>query len=301
MWTEVRKIQIVIAVAVLALVFAAPFIYKTRVGRQELQSQVAPQPPAEASQSAIKRGLATTMSASVAQEVRTVTVKPDASVDVESVVKDVLNAASPEDGIAQVLVQLQKQASENVAKASVLYHAMGILYLRAEPPDIAQADAAFRDAASTADTAELRQELALASARAWLEQDEKVRARKIVTDSLQQDKNITAAYLRLWLLMGSLEEMDAKTESAEQAYAYVVDSFPDVCPELGKHCEDVYRRACQMLYSLYDRTNRRGEAEMLHTTMRETLVKLESPSALPPTTEGESRHEPPALSGGEQK
>jgi hypothetical protein len=301
MWMKVTKIQVVVIVALILIAFSSPFIYRMRIGSQNLESTLPPPPPpAESSQAAIKRGLATAMSASVSEEVRSVAVKADAVIDVESAIEKTLNDASPADGIAQILMELQKQSAENVAASAVLYHTMGMLYLRAEPPDISQADAAFGDAVKKADSAELRQQLALSSAKAWLEQDDKTRARKIVTDSLQMDKEMTAAYLRMWLLIGSLEEMEGRGKSAEEAYAYVVDLFPAVCPEIGKHSEDVYRRACQMLYSFYDRNKRNGEAEMLHMTMRETLVKMEqAPSTLAKSesgeAEGQSPHAPPTL------
>ncbi len=193
----------------------------------------------------------------------------------EQAAQEALNALTPEEGIEKVLASLA--TLETTAETAELYSALGRLYAQTDPPDIANAQAAFATASNLVRSSEAKHRIACLEAKMLVTQDQPRAALTRIRDTLEFDKTITVARLQLMIMLGKLKHDAGDVEAAEAAYRAIVGQSLDIFEDLGPDSVDVYRQACLNLARLYRKTGHDKKADSLVKTMKQRLKLLELP------------------------
>lgn len=177
---------------------------------------------------------------------------------IKQVVREALNAASPEMGIQKIEAALADNPSDD--DRALMENAAGVLYCQLRPPVLDAAGEAFDAAYLRASTPGLRIALAVDEIATWLRLGETQRAGARLQQALGEPPVPGAARARLGLLQGQFEEAQGNAAGAEGAYRQVLSEGAEAAsPEPG--LQDAARVAGLRLTRLLRKEGRQEEAQ----------------------------------------
>lgn len=183
---------------------------------------------------------------------------PEERSEAARVADEALGAASAEEGIERVLASLT--GVEGVAEASRLYGALGSLYARQDPVDVALAQQAFGRAVASARTTEEREEAVCRQVKALIRLGRNGPALDALAGWAVGEGVLTARRLEMGVMLGILYEEAGDSQKALQAYEDTMDWAIGTEERANAEIANVFRQAGLRLARLYRRLELPREA-----------------------------------------
>lgn len=189
--------------------------------------------------------------------------------------QEALSQSDPAQGVSMLTVQLDML--DTASEAAEVYSVLGTLYLRLDPPDLAQAAESLREAQRYTEDPQAAQEALLAEIRILQSESGWEEAGPRLRDSYQELPEATVTGLQLAILFGKYQEESGDVSAAEQTYARTSERILSARDTLGKEADPIYRQVCLNLARLYRNSGKDDAAESVLRSMR-TRLGLDSQS-----------------------
>ncbi len=208
----------------------------------------------------------------------------------ERAVREALNSLDP----ARAIEKLEAVAAEGSGDMAPVHRALGELYGRLDPPDLARAQAAFARARALALTHEDRHAAVLAEVEMLILQGREDLARVELDTALAGEDLNTVSGVKLGVLHGQLQERAGDLAGAEAAYKAAFDRAIRMDPAIA---EEGLRLAALRLAQTYHAQTRHTEAEAVAHAMQRRLDGAPVATGLRPAPAGSEsareRQDPP--------
>lgn len=191
--------------------------------------------------------------------------------EAERIAGEALNAASPEEGVEQILERLSEPGAEESPDVSRLYATLGTLYARREPLDLEAMRHAFERAVSAAATPGETEEAVYRQAKAMMQLGQDDLALRALTGAPPGDGPVTARGLELGVMRGMAFEKAGDTEKALAAYEETMESAVKGGENSSEAIASVFRQAGLRLARLHRRLGQTQEANQVARHMNAWL------------------------------
>lgn len=183
------------------------------------------------------------------------------------------NNISPEAGLRQIDAALA--LPHNQEQGALLHEARGELYAQLNPPDFAQAQAAFDKALEMTADVELEEEIRHKAVQTLMQAGEDAEALKLATTQLKEHPPASRSGYKIQLLKGQLEERAGQMEQAEQNYRAVLEAMESEPESLDdEETLSLARLSALRLTQLYRHAGRNDDVEEVAQTLRKHVGRI---------------------------
>jgi len=188
--------------------------------------------------------------------------------------REALSSFSPEAGLRQLDEALALPNSPD--QVALLQEAKGQLHAQTSPPDYDKSLASFDEAATAAQSPEVREGIVYKTVQMLIQAGREEEARDHLDRHLTAEPPHGPTGYKLQIIQGQLLESAGKLEEAESAYQTVLAAVQEVPDHLDKEAAlSLARLAGLRLTGLYRRHDRRQAADTLAVELKRQIARME--------------------------